>query len=90
MVVSGKILGAMVRTTAVHAYRACLLLQRSPKVSSTSTTQNAPIYVPPYSQRAADIRIINERHRTANWTYERVMESVFMSGAEGLVGNDDD
>ncbi|KAI8805851.1 hypothetical protein BJ742DRAFT_397343 [Cladochytrium replicatum] len=40
----------------------------------------------PYAQRAADIRTITSRHKVAKWTYEKVIESVFMTTEEGGSG----
>lgn len=83
MVVSLPTLGPLVRTTAIQAYRASLVLQRNQVPSVGLAPKGPPLYRPSYSQRASDIEIIKNRHKAAKWTYERFMESVFMSGAEG-------
>ncbi|KAJ3222533.1 Ral GTPase-activating protein subunit alpha-2 [Clydaea vesicula] len=76
-----------VRMSAIHAYRASLVLQRSN--SNLQKGAGPPIYRPAYSQRAADIKLITSRHKVGKWTYERFLESVFMSWEEkGMDLND--
>lgn len=81
MVVSQAALAPLVRSTAINAYRASLALQRNgqPQVPGTKGSQ---MYRSAFSQRAADIQLITSRHKTQKWTYERFLESVFMSEAE--------
>lgn len=66
MVVSQAALGALVRSTAIDAFRA------------TVHTNLYSFYKCVYAQRANDVRTITNRHRVANWSYEQFMEKIFM------------
>lgn len=88
MVVSKAALGPLVRMTAIQAYRASLVLQRSNHPAMPGA-KAVPMYRPAYTQRAGDIKLITSRHKVTKWTYERFLESVFMSGAEGDLAVDE-
>lgn len=77
MVVSSAALAPLVRSTAILAYRASLALQRNGQKSS-----GGQMYKAAFSQRAGDIGLILKRHKMGKFTYERFLESVFMSESE--------
>ncbi|KAI8984457.1 hypothetical protein BDF20DRAFT_911553 [Mycotypha africana] len=66
MVVSGSILGPLVRSTAINAFRASV------------HTNLYSFYKCVYAQRANDVKTITNRHRISNWGYEQFMERIFM------------
>ncbi|KAJ3089470.1 Ral GTPase-activating protein subunit alpha-2 [Quaeritorhiza haematococci] len=55
--------------------------------SPTPPSGTSSLFRPAYSQRAADIQYITNRHQVSKWTYERFMESVFMTGEQGIIGS---
>jgi hypothetical protein len=79
MVVSKESLAPLVRSTAIQAYRASLALQRNGQVGGV---KGAQMYRAAFSQRAGDIQLILKRHKTVKFTYEKFLESVFMSESE--------
>ncbi|KAF7726352.1 Ral GTPase-activating protein subunit alpha-1 [Apophysomyces ossiformis] len=66
MIVSGAILGPLVRATAVGAFRASV------------HTNLYSLYKCVYAQRANDVRTIANRHKAAAWSYEQFMGKIFM------------
>ncbi|KAI8362756.1 hypothetical protein BD560DRAFT_178321 [Blakeslea trispora] len=66
MVVSQAILGSLVRSTAIDAFRASV------------HTNLYSFYKCVYAQRANDVRTITNRHKVTNWSYEQFMEKIFM------------
>ncbi|KAL9549835.1 hypothetical protein MBANPS3_005021 [Mucor bainieri] len=66
MIVSQPILGSLVRSTAIDAFRASV------------HTNLYSFYKCVYAQRSNDVKTITNRHRVANWSYEQFMERIFM------------
>ncbi|KAI8093558.1 uncharacterized protein BX664DRAFT_295379 [Halteromyces radiatus] len=66
MVVSRATLGPLVRATAISAFRACV------------HTSISSFHRCVFSQRARDVKTITQRHKIANWSYEKFMERIFM------------
>ncbi|CAO0796344.1 unnamed protein product [Mucor circinelloides] len=66
MIVSQSILGCLVRSTAIDAFRASV------------HTNLYSFYKCVYAQRSNDVKTITNRHKVANWSYEQFMERIFM------------
>ncbi|KAI9282378.1 hypothetical protein BC943DRAFT_328675 [Umbelopsis sp. AD052] len=66
MVVSQAVLGPLIRETAINAFRA------------TVHTTNQALYKHAYSQRAADIHTITQRHKASKWSFEVFMSKIFI------------
>ncbi|CEP09769.1 hypothetical protein [Parasitella parasitica] len=66
MIVSQPILGCLVRSTAINAFRASVHMNLH------------SFYTCVYAQRSNDVKTITSRHTVANWSYEQFMEKIFM------------
>ncbi|KAI9102860.1 GTPase activating Rap/RanGAP domain-like 1, partial [Phlyctochytrium arcticum] len=82
MIVSKKVLGPVVRQTASNAYRAALAMGDPTQKRHLA---GVPLNRHAFAARREDIKTIAERHKVAKWTFERFVESVFATGAEGMV-----
>ncbi|KAJ3289654.1 Ral GTPase-activating protein subunit alpha-1 [Borealophlyctis nickersoniae] len=88
MTVSKAALGPLVRATAVNAHRAALhpLSAASPTHGSIRAHPQIQQQRHAFGARRDDIRTIANRHKVGKWTFERFVQSVFGTGAEGIVG----
>jgi len=66
MLVSKYALGPLVRATAIYAYRQVVY-------------QEEIMYYHPYNQRLDNIKTIISRHKNKNFTYDSLLNSVFLS-----------
>ncbi|KAI8993599.1 hypothetical protein BDB01DRAFT_847455 [Pilobolus umbonatus] len=66
MIVSEGVLGPLVRSTAINAFRASI------------HKDLYSYYRCVYAQRSSDVKTIIQRHRIGNWSYEQFMEKIFM------------
>ena len=80
IVLSQASLAPLVRSTAIHAYRASLVLQRNQP--SMAGSKGSQMYRAAFSQRAADINLITSRHKAQKFTYESFLEAIFMIETE--------
>lgn len=88
MVVNKKILGPLVRQTAINAYKSALAVG-DPMQQKNKHLEGVPQNRHAFTARREDIQTISDRHKVTKWTYEKFLESVFATGAEGVVGENE-
>ncbi|KAJ3038843.1 Ral GTPase-activating protein subunit alpha-2 [Rhizophlyctis rosea] len=95
MVVSKAALGPLVRSTAINAHHAALHPPAIPSsapaggMAGASNAQHTHAKQRhAFAARREDIATITKRHRVAKWTFERFLQSVFGTGAEGATAGE--
>jgi len=78
MIVSQNILGALVRMTAINAFRASINNNGN---NNNNLQSFATLYQHPYMQRSLDINMIMSKHKDSknNNSYESFMNKIFFT-----------